>query len=306
MAVPHTSGQFGDLLDPRFQKIFSDKYEQLPDMIPELFGMAPSNGREDMRWSDVGAFGDFEQFLGTVSYDSQAQGYDTTATPLEFSSGMQVERKLFDDDQYHIMDQRPSGLATAAQRTRQKHGARIFNNAFSVDTFFYNNSEGVALCSDSHTTNAAGVSTTVGFDNRVTASLTATAVAAARIQFVGFRDDRANRGAFMPGELWIPNDLYEVAYEIAESAGKVDTDLNNRNVHEGKYRIVEWNYMADTNNWFMCDGAARKQYVMWLDRVGIEFAMAEDLDTLIAKWRAYMRYGMAWLDWRWVIGALVS
>lgn len=306
MAAPHTSGQFGDLLDPRFQEIFDDKYKQLPDMLPTVYGMPSSNGREDMRWSDVGAFGDFEQFLGTVEYDSQTQGYDTTITPLEFASGMQVEHKLFDDDQFHIMDQKPAGLATAAQRTRQKHGARLFNNAFSVDSLFYNNSEGVALCSDSHTTNAPGVSTSVGFDNKITASLTATAVAAARIQFVGFRDDRANRGSYQPDELWIPNDLYEQAFEIVQSSGKVDTDLNNRNVHEGKYTLYEWNYFTDSNNWFMCDSATRKQWALWVDRIMIEFAYAEDLDTIIAKWRAYMRYAMGWIDWRWILGAQVS
>ena len=306
MATPHTSGQFGDLLDPRFQQIFSDQYSQLPDMIPTLFGMAPNNGRNDIRWSDVGAYGDFEEFLGTVVYDSQSQGYDVVSTPVEFASGMQVERKLFDDDQFHIMDQRPSGIAVSAQRTRQKHAARIFNNAFSTDSYFYNNSEGVPLCSNSHTTNASGVSTATGFDNLVTSSLTAVGVAAARIQFVGFRDDRGNRASFMPDELWFPNDLYEVAFEIISSSGKVDTDLNNRNVHEGKYKGYEWSYMTDTNNWFMCDSTMRKKMLMWVDRIPIEFAMAEDLDTIVAKWRAYMRYSNAWLNWRWIIGASVS
>ena len=173
MAVPATSGAFGDLLDPRFQKIFYENYDQLPDAISDIYGSTPSNGRGDMRWSNVGAFGDWTEFTGTVAYDSLNQGYDTTATYLEFVSGCQVERKLFDDDQYNVMDQRPAGLGRSSQRTRQTHAARIFNNAFSVDTFFYNNSEGVALCSDSHTTNS-GVSTSTGFDNLTTASLSAT------------------------------------------------------------------------------------------------------------------------------------
>ena len=37
MAVPHVSGSFGDLLDPRFQRIFSEQFNQLPDMLPMLF-----------------------------------------------------------------------------------------------------------------------------------------------------------------------------------------------------------------------------------------------------------------------------
>ena len=133
MPVPHTSGQFGDLLDPRFQKIFHEQYSQLPDMLGELFTFPPDNGRDTMRWSQVGAYGDWGEFTGTVNYQDASQGYDTIATHMEFASGVQVERKLYDDDQYNIMDQRPAGLATAANRTRQKHGARMLNNAFSVD-----------------------------------------------------------------------------------------------------------------------------------------------------------------------------
>lgn len=306
MAVPHRSSNFGDLLDPRFQEIFHDEFDQLPDMIPTAYSSPPDNGRDTMTWSNVGAFGNWSQFSGTVTYDSQSQGYDTTATHLEFASGTQVERKLFDDDQYHIMDQRPAGLATAAQRTRQTHAARLFTQAFSVDTLFYVNSEAVALCSNSHTTNASGVSTTTGFDNLVTTALTATNVSAARVQMVGFKDDRGNRIGIVPDELWIPPDLYEEAFEIVSSMGKVDTAENNRNVHEGAYTIHEWNYMTDTNDWFMSDSRMRNKFVQWVDRIPVEFAFAEDLDTIIAKWRGYMRYSQAWIDWRWILGASVS
>lgn len=305
MAVPHTSGQFGDLLDPRFQKIFHDQYSQLPDMLGELFTFPPDNGRDTMRWSDVGAYSDWDEFTGTVGYQDASQGYDTIATHVEFASGVQVERKLYDDDQYNIMDQRPAGLATAANRTRQKHGARMLNNAFSVDTYFYVNSEGVALCSNSHTT-TSGASTSSGFDNLSTTALSATALAAARIQMVQFRDDAANRISLMPDEIWIPPDLYETAYEIVASMGKVDTANNNRNVHEGRYTIKEWNYLNDTNNWFLTDSSMRKMSCFWVDRVPVEFAFAEDLDTIVAKWRGYMRYSNAHTDWRWILGSQVS
>ena len=305
MAVPHTSGQFGDLLDIRFQKIFHENYAQLSDMLPTLFAVIPHNGRDVMSWSSVGAYADWNAFTGSVDYQSASQGYDTTMTFVEFASGVQVERKLFDDDQYNIMDRRPAGLATAAARTRQKHGARPFNNAFAVDTYFYSASEGVALCSASHTT-TSGASTAVGFDNLVTTALSATALAAARIDFVKFRDDNANRIMTAPDEILIPPDLYEVGYEIISSSGKVDTANNNRNVHEGSYKLIEWNYLTDANNWFLMDSSMRKQSLYWADRVPVEFAYAEDLDTIIAKWRGYMRYANAWVDWRWVIGANVS
>ena len=305
MANPHVSSAFGDLLDPRFQKIFYERYNQLPSMLGEFYSFVPTNGRADMRWSDVGTLPDWSAFSGTVNYGSSSQGYDTIATPLEFASGIQIERKLFDDDQYNIMDQRPKALATSAQRTREKHGARLFNNAFSVDTLFYVNSEGVALCSNSHTT-TSGASTASGFDNLGTSALSATAVAAARITARNFRGDQAERIDVNLDELIIPPDLYEEAFEIVSSMGKVDTDLNNRNVHQGNYTIKEWNYLTDTNNWFLADSVARGDMVHWTDRIPMEFAMAEDLDTILAKWRGYMRYAMDHSNWRWVLGHQVS
>ena len=306
MPTPATSEAFGDLLDPRFQRIFNDEYKQRPDMIPQIFGMPANNGRADTRWSQVGAFADWSEFTGSVGYDTVYQGYDTTATHVEFSSGFQVERKLFDDDQYNVMDQRPQGLARAYSRTRQKHGARIFNNAFSVDTFFYNNSEGVALASNSHTTNADGVSTATGFDNLVTTALSNTAVSAARLQFRKFRDDRGNRISSMPNELIVPIDLEDTAQEIISSRGKPDTAENNINVNNNRFSVIGWEYLTDTNNWFMSDSANRKSFLVWIDRVPREFAFAEDLDTIIAKWRGYARYSNAWWDWRWCLGAQVS
>lgn len=306
MPAPHISTNFGDLLDPRFQKIFYEQYDQLPSMIDDLFSKQTHNGRADMKWSSVGAFGDWNDFTGTVTYDSLNQGYDTTATYLEFVSGCQVERKLFDDDQFNIMDKRPQGLAIAANRTREKHAARLLNNMTSVDSYFYVNSEGVSLVSDSHTTNASGVSTASGFDNKVTSALSATALSAARIQGQKFRDDRGNRMQVNFDELWIPIDLYDQAWEIVNSTGKLDTANNNKNVHEGKYKIKSWNYLTDASDWSLQDSTMRKMCAHWVDRTPMEFKMAEDIDTLVAKWRGYMRYSFAWTDWRFIVGASVS
>ena len=305
MPTPHTSTNFGDLLDPRFQKIFFDQYAELPSMLGEVYTMLGTNNRDNMKFSQVGTLPNWSEFSGTVTYNSSAQGFDSTLTPVEYASGIQVERKLFDDDQYNIMDQRPKSLATSYQRTREGHGASLWNNAFGLNTTWYSNTEGVALCSNSHITNS-GASTATGFDNLGTSAISATALASARINMRGFRGDQAERIDVQPDEIWIPPDLFEEAFEIINSLGKVDTANNNRNVHQGVYTVKEWNYMSDTNNWFVGDSTARKQVVFWTDRTPVEFAFAEDLDTLVAKWRGYARYALAHTDWRFTFGHLVS
>lgn len=308
MPVPHSSGNFGDLIDPRVKKLFYNELEQLPDLVGTVYSIEKSNDAYEVS-SETGALDDFSEFTGTVSYGSQNQGYDVRMTPLEFTKGIQIERKLYDDDRHNIWQSRPKELANAANRTRQKDAARLFNNAFSVDTKFYSHSEGVALCSDSHTT-TSGASTATGFDNLITSALSAVSFSAARIQMQGFLDDIGNRYYSMPNELWIPIDLFEVAQEIVKSSGKIDTANNNINVHKDAFTIMPsengWNYMTDTNNWFIADSRLRKRFAVWYERVPLEFAMAEELDTLIAKWRAYMRYGNMYQNWRFILGASVS
>jgi hypothetical protein len=300
-----TSSQFGDLLDPRFQGIFNEVYTERPDMLPIVYNFVPTNGRNNMQWTQIGAVEDFTEFDGSVSYTSMNQGYDTTATPVEFARGIQVERKLFDDDQYNIMDQRPRGLARAAFRTRQKHGANFFNLSTAATSSFYTNSEGVAPVSNSHTT-TSGASTSTGFDNMLTGSLTAVNVQTAYLQMRKFRGDQAEIITVMPDTLLIPVDKQEQAYEINASAGKVDTDKNNRNIHEGRYKVIEWEYLTDVNDWWMMDSSLQKESLFWTDRIPIEFAMIEDFDTLVAKWRGYQRYALAHIDWRFLLGSIVS
>ena len=305
MAVPHVSVNFEDVLDPRWLDIFWENYPEVDDMIARFYNMEANNGQSTMRWSAVGTSPNFTAFTGIVGYQSMHQGYDTVLTPVEYTNGIQAERKLVDDDQHNILDARPKGLAASAFRSRQVHAAQRFNSAFSTSNPFYVNSESVALCNDSHTT-TSGASTANGFDNLTTGALAATAVAAARIQMTGFRGDQAENIDVIPDEILHPPNLYEEAYEIVNASGKVDTDLNNPNVHMGQYKAVEWTYLTDTNNWFMMDSRLRPTMLHWFDRIPLEFAFIEDFDTILGKWRAYMRYGNAHTDWRFILGAQVS
>lgn len=305
MANPHLSINFQDVLDPRFEAIMEGVFDQLPDMIPMLYDMPESNGREDMRWSDIGALGNFPEFSGTIDFDSQTQGFDTISTPKEFASGLQIERKLMDDKQFAVMDARATALSEAAQRTRQVHGARIFNLAFSNDSFFYVNSENVALCSDSHTTNTSA-STANGFDNLSTAAFSAAELALIRIKMVNFRDDRANRIPVTPDTILYPPNLYQQVHEVVRSISRPDNANDASNVHRDAYRMIEWNYLTDTNNFFVMDSRLMMRFLKWVDRIPLEFGMIEDFESFTLKWRAYMRYSNAWLNWRFVNGSQVS
>ncbi len=257
--------------------------------------------------SSVGAFGDFSDFdtSGTITYDDVNQEYDTTITFKQWVSGFQVERKLYDDDLYSIINKKPAGLALGAQRTREKHGATPFNDAFSgTGTENMSGMDGLSLCNSAHTSNATSGYTNIG--NTGTTALSSTAVEATRRLMATWTDNRGNLIAVNPDTILVPRNLEETAWTIIATKGVVDSAENNANFHYGKYKLAVWDYLSDSNNWFFIDSTMCKDMLKWIDRVPLEFGQDKSFDTYIAKYRAYMRYGRGWDDWRFIYGHNVS
>lgn len=301
-----TSSSFGSVRDARFKKIFYDRYAQIPSMLKTFYDfddLGPE--KTQTRYGGVGAFSNFTEYNGSANYDDLYPDYEHILTHRAFTKFFSVERTLFDDDLHHIFDQKPKGMATAAARSREEHGARPFNLAFGVDAYFVNASEGVALCSNSHTTNS-GASTATGFDNLTTAPFSATSLEAIRIQMIDLRDDRGNRIALSPDTIIHPPALYGRVHEVVKSEGKPESALNDSNVHHNQYEGIEWQYLTDVNNYFVVNKTAMKDHMKWLDRIPLEFGWVEDFEGFLAKYRAYMRYSCGPIGWRWLVGALVS
>ena len=122
----------------------------------------------------------------------------------------------------------------------------------------------------------------------------------------GLKDDRGNLISVQPDLILVPRNLEETAWEIISSKGKVDSAENNANFHFGKYKLAVWDYLTDTNNYFVIDSAMAKMFLQWFDRIPLEFFQDKSFDTLIAKYAAYDRFSFGWSDWRWVYGQKVS
>ena len=302
------SENFGDLLEPGLRKIFTDQYNQIPEMAQMFFNRISSDKPYE-KDSSVGAFGDMAPFTGTVTYDDVQQGYDVKYEFSEFSKGFKVERKLFDDDMYNIINRKPAGLALAAKRTKEKYAASVFNDAFGgtgsivvAGTTILNNTESLSLCNDAHTS----TTTSTTQDNYGSTALSATAVEATRILMTGVKDDRDNLISVQPDLILVPRALEETGWTIINTKGKVDSAENNGNFHYGKYKLAVWDFLTDTNNWFMIDQAMMKMFLNWYTRIGLEFNQDKSFDTYISKFSAYERYGWGWSDWRWVYGHKVA
>lgn len=163
MGSPLTSPQFVKLLTSELDQVAFDHLKDLPSMIPKLFTEFDS----ESAWSEfagVGDVPDITEFNGKISFLPVSSTFHTKIEPKEFADGIEIERKLVDDEKYGIMRRMNKKLMDAAVRTQDKQAVRIFGNAFSSAFDYQTSEEGVALCSNSHKTKS-GTSTSNGFDN---------------------------------------------------------------------------------------------------------------------------------------------
>jgi hypothetical protein len=136
--------------------------------------------------------------------------------------------------------------------------------------------------------------------------LSATAVEATRLLMRALTDETDNLLISRIDTLLVPPALEEQAWEIVNSTGKMDTADNNPNFNKGKYKIVVWDYLTDSNNWFAMDSKMMKMYLKWFNRIPVEFNKDKDFDTYISKWSTYCRYSYGFSDWTFIFGHNVA
>lgn len=293
------SGQFGYLLDPLLRKVFTETLQKVPSMRTKLYTMNTSTKATEYDYG-VGGLGDMEEFTGTIPYSDFSGQYRTSYTHKEWVKGIKIERKLLDDDQYNVIEQRPKQLALSASRSMEKHAASLFNNAFNTSLFA--GGDTYALCASAHS--YVGTSTTIS--NSGTSALSSTSVAATRLLMRKFTDETDNLIDAQGGVLIVPMDLEETAWEIVNTPGKIGTADNDLNFNKSRYEVMVWPYLNDTNNWFMVDKALMGMYLNWFTRIGTEFNKDKDFDTYVSKWSTYTRYSFGFSGWQWIYGHAVS
>lgn len=295
---------FGKLLEPALRKVFYQAYDEVPTLAGEIFNVQGTSNPQEEDVS-IGTMGDFPEFAGSVEYDRPYQGYHKTYEFPEFAKGFKIERKLYDDDRYNVINKRPIGLALSAARRKERDAAAIFNNAFDTS---YTGPDGKALCVTDHPSKAF-VDSGQGPEersNKGTNKLTHEGLQTTKNAMRDFRDDRGGRIAVVPDTLIVPVALEDAAWSLIQSEKKINTADNNPNIHQGKYKLIVWDELDSDDNWFMLDSKYAKMFLNWFDRIPLEFDMTEEFDTLVAKFRAYMRYDCGWSDWVWIYGNEVA
>lgn len=287
------SEHFGSLLAPGLTEVFWEEYNAVPSLIPALFAVKTSTKATETD-QGIGSMSTFPEFEGRIEYDTPEELWPATWTHVEYAKGFQIERKLYDDNLYDVMRDRSTDLGRAAFRTREIKAAELFNAATTTSGY-----DGVPLISASHPMSPSNAAVQ---SNAFSLALSNSAITTVRLAMRAWTDDRGNLANVQPDTLIVPPELEETAWKIVQTPSIYEPGSANLtgNFHKSRYNVVTWDYLTGATRWFLADGRLMKRFLKWYDRVPLEFGQTEDFDTIVAKFRAYMRFSLRYSNWRWV------
>ena len=296
-----TSGQMSYILDEVVSSVALNEFLQLPNMFAALYNVRPAAGWRD-RHSSVGGLGQFTQKQPTVNPDSDVvtQQFQKTFIHNAFAKRVAVEREFADDEQWGFFQNLGVQLGDAANRTMETQAAALFADAFAGAT--YTAEDALAICYSAHVNSDGGNSQA----NAGSTALSLTSIASTRIAMRRFTDYRGEKIAINPTLLLVPIDLEQTAWEVVRSSLKPGSANNDANFYQGMFDLAVWNYLSDTNNWFMIDTQLMRRNLVWNQRTGLEIYGDGDLFSGTRHIGGYYRESHGCLDWRWIYGHNVT
>lgn len=289
---------FGDLLEPGFREIFDSKYEELPQVFPQLFHVETSD-KQDEKDSAVSGFGYFATTGEgeSVNYEDPVQMYDVTYTHAKYTKGFKISEEMMEDDLYRIMNRKPALLAVAARRTAEYMAAGVFNNAFSTS---YLGGDAKPLASTIHPRSDGGTAQSNASSTGIV--LNETNLETGLLALEGQLDDKGMKIGMEANVLLVPRALKKTASILVDSEGRPETADNDKNYYRGLgIKVVAWHYLTSNTAWYLMDSS--NHLVTWFWRVKPEFKQDNAFDTGMALYKARMRFSKGFSDWRGVWGS---
>ena len=305
----HQEVNFGKLLEPGLRKLFYETFDEVPEQYSKIFKVHNSKKAREVDyglgamplWSEFGtainpnltgdAVGDAE--MPSVNYVTIPAGLERVYVHKEFAQGFQVERKMVDDEQYGVINKMPKDLARAGRYKVEMDAASVLNKGFEGTGY-----DQKPLFAKDHPLLKGGGATC---SNLIEGELNVENLKKAIIAMRNFKDEAGKKVVYKADTLIVPPALEFKAIELLNSINQADSELNNVNSLKGKLKIVVLDFLESDTAWFVMDSSRHELNFFW--RVRPEFKQAEDFDTLVAKYRGYMRYSYGYSDYRGIVGS---
>lgn len=293
MAGVITTGNHPKALWPGIRAWFGRTYDEHPVEYTDIFDVETSSMayEEDVLVTGFG-LAPVKPEGGSVSYDTESQGFTKRYVHVAYSSGFIVTKEEIADNLYEMVGRRRAqALAFSFRQTRENVSANVVNRMFTTG---YNGGDGVVLGSTAHPSKAGNWSNILS----TAADMSEASIEDLVIQIGKATNDRGLKISLRPMSLHIPVDLEFEAHRIVRSTLQNDTANNAVNAIRAMgvfpNGIKVNHYFTDTDAWFIKTSCP--QGMMTFDRAIEEIQQDNDFDTSNAKTKKYERFSVGWTD----------
>jgi hypothetical protein len=139
--------------------------------------------------------------------------------------------------------------------------------------------------------------------NTATLALSHANLETAILQMQALGDDRGEEISIMPDLLIVPRALRQTALELTKSPLTPESAENAINVHDGELQVMVWEYLTDSNAWFLVDTTMAKRNNKWFWRLRPNFRGYDEPAHHQRMFQGTMRYSRVFTDFRWILGS---
>ena len=303
----HQEANFGKLLEPGLRKLFYETFDEVPEQYSKIFHVKNSKKAREVDYglgsmpiwaefgtaikSDLSGTAVTSEEMPTVPYVTIPAGLERIYVHKEFAQGFMVERKMVDDEQYGAIEKMPKDLARAGRYKVEMDAVSLLTKGFTENGY-----DGKPLFAKDHPLLNSGTCS-----NLIEGELNQENLQKAILTMRSMKDEAGKKVVFKADTLIVPPALEFKAIELLNSVNQPDSELNNVNSIRGKLKIVVMEFLESDTAWFVMDSTRHELNFFW--RVRPEFKREEDFDTLVAKYRGYMRYSYGYSDFRGIVGS---
>jgi phage major head subunit gpT-like protein len=296
-----TEQQFIEL-EGNIREVYMAYHESKRDYLPEMFNVITGDSAQFTDFT-IGAPSRMTKWQGSVAFDTIEKGYEKQYRAEKYSTGIQIDRDLWEDKEYQRIKTMVTNIAQGVNTHMQYEAASLFNDAFAGA--LYTGGDGYALCSASHKiTPGSAAQSNIG-----TLSLDYTGLETTKRLMRKLTNDKGDRMLVEPN-LVIAGDYWEdTLVKLFGSEKEAFVADNNANPYKDYKFLI--NPLIDGKGWFfvnkesMMGGAGANCYMRKDPRKAIErdgATAAGDFNTEILSWKAIARYKLGFTNWFWCFG----
>mgnify|MGYP001618878145 FL=1 len=293
------STQFRAIVEPILNQSFDGVYDQRTDEYKQVFTEENGIKRAYHEEPVLYGFGAAPKLPDgqPVTYDEGGQLYTKRYEYDVYGLAFALTKVLVEDGEHIRLGTIYSKhLAQSMDETLETVTANHLNRAF---TSGYNGGDGVQLVTNAHPVIAGNQSNLL-----TSAALSQTSLEQALIQIRQAQDPRGKKIRLVPKKLIVaPSNMLQ-AEVLLKSVLRAGTNNNDLNPIKSSSSLMDsasvLSRLTSPNAWFVQTDAQNGLKVLW--RRKVEKGMEGDFETDSVRYKATMRFGSGWTDWRSLYG----